>query len=114
MFARAVVAPQSNRNLIDWYFDVGFNAKGFLPNRPDDIFGVAFAYAHISHRQPEPTGSSEMVIEADYAAAVTGWLKVEPFFQYVIHPGGGAPDPDRPGRRLRNASIFGLRTVVDF
>ncbi len=120
VFARAVVAPQENRNLIDYYFDVGFNAKGFVPGRADDVFGVAFGYGHISDtfQRTDPPGgpkhSAEMVIEADYQAAVAGWLKVQPFFQYVIRPGGGDEDPDRPGRRIRDATVLGVRTQVAF
>jgi porin len=121
VFARAVLAPQQDRNLIDYYFDVGFNLKGMTPGRPDDVFGVAFAYAHISKEQRrldrfngDPLHSSEMVIEASYQAQLAGWFKLQPFAQYVVRPGGGDPDPDRPNRRLKNATILGFRTQVDF
>lgn len=112
VFARAVFTPQENRNLIDFYFDTGFNAKGFVPGRADDEFGVAFAYAHISNDVSDHT--AEMVIEASYKAKVTGWLNVQPFFQYIARPGGGDEDPDRPGRRLRDAKVVGVRTQVAF
>jgi porin len=121
VFARAVVTPQQNRNLIDWYFDLGFNAKGFTPGRPDDVFGVAFAYAHISKDQREvdrdagdPLHRAEMVIEASYQAKITGWLNIQPYFQYVVRPGGGDPDPDRPTRKLKDAKVIGFRTQVAF
>ncbi|MGA0531324.1 carbohydrate porin [Hansschlegelia sp. KR7-227] len=126
VFARGVVSPESDRSLIDYYFDVGFNFKGPFRSRPDDVFGVAFAYAHISKQAQRldrdsiringsgTVRSSEMVIEASYQAAVAGWLKVQPFAQYVVRPGGGDPDPDRPNRRIKNATILGVRTIVDF
>jgi len=123
VFARAVVTPQSNRNLIDYYFDAGFNAKGFTPGRPDDVFGIAAAYAHISKRAQAadrdagggtPIRSSELAFEASYQAAVTPWLKVQPFAQYIVRPGGGDPRPNDPTRRIKNATVLGARTQISF
>jgi porin len=54
------------------------------------------------------------VIEATYQAAVTPWLSAQPFFQYVIRPGGNAADPNKPGSRIENAAIFGFRAVTSF
>lgn len=122
VFARAVFAPEQNRNLIDYYFDAGFNAKGFVPGRPDDIFGIAAAYAHISKTAQRadrdvpgtPVRSSELAFEASYQAAVTPWLKVQPFAQYIVRPGGGDPRPNDPTRRIKNATVLGVRTQVAF
>lgn len=41
-------------------------------------------------------------------------MTVQPTAQNVANLNGGASDPARPGRRLRNASVLGLRTVVAF
>lgn len=112
VFARLAIAPQSNRNFIDAYFDAGFNFKG-VPGRPADVFGVAFGYGHTSNKDPNPFSKDEMVVEASYQAAVTGWLKVQPYFQYLINPGGGAPNPNS-NRRIRDAAVFGFRTQVEF
>lgn len=62
----------------------------------------------------QPVPSSEAVIEATYQAAVTPWMTAQPFFQYVIRPGGNAADPDKPNSRIQNAAIFGLRAVASF
>lgn len=73
VFARAVVAPQSNRNLIDYYLDAGFNAKSLVPGRENNVFSVVAAYAHISKQAQRadrdladgtPIRSSEIAIEA--------------------------------------------------
>lgn len=121
VFARTVWAPQENRNLIDYYFDAGFNLKGFVPGRPDDIFGVAAAYAHISDDAAKadrlgggPVRSSEIALEASYKAAVTPWMSLQPYAQYIVRPGGGDPSPDRPLKRIKNATILGFRTQVAF
>lgn len=121
VFARAVITPQSNRNLIDYYFDAGFNAKGFVPTRDEDIFGVAVAYGHISNRAQAadrdagaPVRSSEIAIEASYKAQIAPWLNIQPFAQYIVRPGGGDPRIDNPNRRIKNATIVGFRTAIDF
>jgi len=45
----------------------------------------------------------------------SGWTP-QPNFQYFTHPGGGATNPlgSNPGRLLRDAAMFGLRTVLKF
>jgi porin len=44
-----------------------------------------------------------------------GWT-LQPNFQYFVHPGGGATNPlgTNPGKLLKDAAVFGLRTVLKF
>lgn len=44
-----------------------------------------------------------------------GWT-LQPNFQHIVHPGGGATNPlgNNLGRALKNADVFGVRTVVKF
>jgi porin len=56
----------------------------------------------------------ETVLELSYLAQVLPWLQVQPDFQYVFTPGGGIPDPNRPGQKVGSAAIFGLRTIATF
>jgi porin len=129
VFARAVVSPP-DRNLIDVYADVGFQGNGWFDARPNDKFGIAVAYAHVSRAVQAldrdyqfflyPTfarRSSEALVTAAYAYEIrSGWL-LQPNAQLIARPGGGAADPLKsgmPGRRLGNAVIFGLRTVIKF
>jgi porin len=126
-FVRVAVAPQQDRNSMNWYLDTGLAYKGLLPGRDNDTAGVSFAYASMSsgmsdlvkaqnafNQTSQPVPSSEAVIEATYQAAVTPWLSAQPFFQYVIRPGGNATDPDKPNSRIQNAAIFGLRVAATF
>ncbi|AYG61983.1 carbohydrate porin [Rhizobium jaguaris] len=126
-FVRIAIAPQQDRNSMNWYFDMGLAYKGLLPGRDDDTAGVSFAYASMSSGTSDlvkaqnaftgasqPVPSSEAVIETTYQAAVTPWLSAQPFFQYVIRPGGNAADPSKPNSRIQNAAIFGLRAVATF
>ena len=57
---------------------------------------------------------AEIVIEATYRLQLTPWWQLQPNFQYVINPSAGILDPNRPGRRLGDAAVFGLRTTVTF
>jgi porin len=47
VFVRVSASP-SNRNEIDFYIDGGVTLTGVVSRRPDDVFGVAFAYSQIS------------------------------------------------------------------
>jgi porin len=44
-----------------------------------------------------------------------GWT-LQPNFQFIVHPGSGATNPlsNLPGKALKNAEVFGLRTVLKF
>ena len=57
---------------------------------------------------------NETVFELSYQAQVLPWLQVQPDVQYVATPGGGIPDPNRPGQRVGSAAVFGLRAVATF
>ncbi len=126
LFARLGATP-NDRNLINFYVDVGLNASGMIPGRQDDIFGLAAAYAQISpaargfnqdditfNGDTAPVRTSEMVIEATYAAQIIPGWTLQPDFQYIMRPGASAADPNRPYRSLKNAVVVGLRTSLKF
>ncbi|MBS9478555.1 carbohydrate porin [Ancylobacter radicis] len=127
-FMRAAIAPQSDRSTISFYVDAGLALTG-LPGRPNDVVGIGLAYAKISPDLADedrarnavtgldgPVMDCEAVVEVTYQAALTPWLSVQPFVQYVIHPGGNIPQPDGsdPTQSLRNAAVLGVRTSVVF
>ncbi|WP_271617521.1 carbohydrate porin [Bradyrhizobium sp. CCBAU 51745] len=128
VFVRASGAP-ADRNLIDLYADGGVEFVGLDGRRPDDKFGIAVGYAHVSKRAqaldadyralvaPDwPVRSFEGLLTAVYQYQIRDGWTVQPNFQYIIHPGGGATLPSGPlaGKALRNASVFGLRTTLKF
>ncbi len=129
VFARGVISPP-DRNLIDIYADAGFQASGWFDARPNDKFGIAIAYAHVSRAAQAldrdfqlflgpnfPLRSFEALVTAAYAYEIrSGWM-LQPSAQLLARPGGGATDPtksDLPGRRLGTALVLGLRSVVKF
>jgi porin len=112
MFLRGGGAPP-DVNFVDWYVDVGFVFKGFIPGRSDDTAGIAVAYSSISQDfsnaqvlQGSPSFSSETVLEATYNFAIAPWWTVQPDFQYIWTPSAQNGSD--------NAAVFGIRTVVTF
>ncbi len=119
----------SNRNLIDFYTDGGFNYKGLFPGRDEDVLGLGAAYAHVSGDLSDldhdknafsgidaPVESDEMAIELTYQAKLAPWWVVQPDIQYIIHPGGNVPDlNDASGTHaIPNALVLGVRTIINF
>ena len=128
IFARVSLSP-SDRNLIDRYADGGIEFVGLSDSRPKDKFGIAFGYAHVSSRAQAldvdfqqlmgsswPLRSFESLATVVYQYEVRAGWTLQPNFQYFVHPGGGATDPlgINPGKLLKDAAVFGLRTVLKF
>lgn len=125
VFARVAGAP-NDRNLVNFYADAGVNFSGMIASRPDDSFGVAFAYARISGEVrgldqdvvrysgvAAPLRSSEALIEATYSAQIVPGWTLQPNLQYIMRPNGGV-DPRDPSRSLPNAMVVGVRTSLKF
>lgn len=128
VFGRVSSSP-TDSSLIDLYADAGVEFIGLSEARPNDKFGVAAGYAHVSrHAQaldadlralmgPSwPQRSFEGLFSAVYQYEIRAGWTLQPNLQYILHPGGGATDPlaANPGHLLRNAAVFGLRTTLKF
>lgn len=118
VFGRLGYAP-SDRNALGFYAECGVTRTGLLPGRDDDVCGIAIAYGRVSSDTRgfveddnffNATGAAvpdyEMVIEAEYQINVRPGLVVQPGVQFVIHPGGSSD--------TQNATVIGLRTIIDF
>jgi porin len=128
IFARVSSSP-SDRNLISLYADGGVELIGLNDGRPHDKFGVAAGYARVSSRARAldgdyqqlfgpnwPVRSFESLITTVYQYEVRAGFTLQPNFQYIVHPGGGATgfNSPFPGKVLKDAAVFGLRTVLKF
>ena len=126
VFARVMGAP-GDRNLIDFSLNAGVTLAEPWPGRKDDVFGIGYGLARVSDGAraldratafysggPYPVRSSESFVEVTYQAQVTGWLQLQPDFQYIFLPGGGIPNPNEPGQRIGNEAILGVRANVTF
>ncbi|TAI59819.1 carbohydrate porin [Bradyrhizobium sp. Leo170] len=125
-FMRASVSP-SDRNLISTYVDGGFLLTGFSDALPNDRFGIAATYARISDRArafdrdtqfftgtPYPIRDYEAIFEVTYQHEVRPGFLLQPVFQYIAHPGGGAVDPYDPTQthRIKDGVMVGVRTTI--
>jgi porin len=125
-FARAMGAPQVDRNLVDFSLNAGFVIKDPFTYRTDDSFGLGMGYAHVSSQvaglasdtgvyspgtyNPQPHG--ETFVEATYQYQVYPWLQMQPDVQYVFHPGGGEANPNDPTQRVQDELVLGLRAII--
>ena len=129
-FTRLGFSPD-NRNLINAYADGGVALTGFIPTRPNDVFGLAATYSHISPDASDfdketilfgtnpagyPIRDYEFVAEATYQVVLAPWLTIQLDAQHIWHPGGNVPATQGPraGFLIKNESIFGMRTQVKF
>jgi porin len=129
IFARASYSPP-DRNIVDLYADAGIEFAGLDDQRPKDKFGIAAAYARVSpwvqaldadfqhlNGTAWPARSYEALVTVVYQYEVRAGWTLQPNFQYITHPGGGATNPlgaNQPGKVLKDAAVFGLRTVLKF
>jgi porin len=128
VFVRASYSPP-DRNLIDVYADGGLEFVGLADPRPHHKHRVALAYAHVSpwakaldrdfqslYGPNWPVRTSESLLTAVYQYEVRAGLTLQPNFQYIRHPGGGATNPigAMPGVSLKDAIVLGMRAVVKF
>lgn len=91
-------------NVFDSYTGAGVVARGLIPSRPDDRFGLAIARAAIGAPWNRVTGgadSHETSIELTYSTQITGWLRIQPDIQYIENPGGNPA--------VKDAFVIGLR-----
>lgn len=124
VFARVMGGP-GDRNLLNFYVDMGVTYKGALPGRVNDTVGLGIGYARFSDRAakadsdaarigaPRPIRRGETVLELTYQAAIAPWWQVQPVAQYVFNLSGDA-DLSRPERRLPDALVLGVRTNITF
>jgi porin len=127
-FVRASASP-SDRNLISSYFDGGFLFTGFSERYPNDKFGIAATYARISDSvraldrdvqvftgTPYPIRDYEAILEVTYQHEVRPGFLLQPVFQYIAHPAGGAVDPNDPTQthRIKDGVMVGVRTTITY
>ena len=122
--ARVMGAP-GDRNVVDFFAQGGFTYKGPF-GRDGDTVGVGVEWARISDRARlgdianidpttySPVRSSETVFEATYQAQIYKWWQIQPDFQFIINPGAGIANPFGTNRRVGNAAVLGVRSVITF
>lgn len=123
-FARFSVS-NATVSTLPYYGEVGLTYKGLLPDRDNDVLGLAVSYGAVSDNlQAEQSdaralsGSTavvqdyEMLIETIYRYQVAPWWTLAPDAQYIVHPGGGTGLPDNNAKRIPDAFVLGLRSIL--
>ena len=90
----------------------GSTSTASLRAGPDDSFGLAFAYSHISDSVSaaeqdaiyfsgvqRPIQDYEAALELTYQAQIVPGWTIQPDFQYIFHPGGHIGQSIRSDRR---------------
>ena len=110
-----------NPNPMHYFYSFGVGGKGFIPQRPNDQFGLG--YYSITINNPQFTGPlatrsflrNEYGFEAFYNAAITPWMVLTPDLQ-IIRPAQvdrvNFVPPFRPG--ITTAKVFGVRLQMYF
>jgi porin len=95
------------RNDLTSFWSTGFQYKGLLEDRDEDVLGVGFAHGTFSNSAADIFNDDfESAIEVYYSLKVTKWFVVSPDFQYVFNPGGNKDIP--------NATVIGARVQMTF
>ncbi|WP_075594748.1 carbohydrate porin [Novacetimonas hansenii] len=120
IFVRAT-GNRGDRNAISFAIDAGLNLKAPFPNRVNDTLGFGWGMGRATsglraydRMRGAMVQGNENHFELTYQAQVMPWMVVQPDFQYVLHPMGGAGDPSHPARAIGNEAVFGLHTNVNF
>ncbi len=96
-----------------WQITGGLRYTGLIPTRDKDVLAFGFVVTHTSNALNTVPNvfsvgrrTDESAFEVNYAAQVTGWLLVQPTFQYYHDVGGSS--------RREDAILLGARTKVVF
>jgi porin len=127
VFARAMGAPLTDRNQIDFSMNAGLVVHDPFNYRTDDTFGLGLGYAHVGSQAAAyardvglitgaftPPLRGETYVEATYQYQVAPWLQLQPDIQYVFDPGGGLVNPNSSNQQIKNELVLGARANVLF
>jgi porin len=114
-----IVQADPHTDLVDQMISIGLLYDGPFAARPDDRLGLAIGRDRVSGRVasaqrllnaagagPVPVQGYEYIAELNYQFQLWHGLALMPNVQYIRHPGGSNAN--------RDATVFGLRTVVKF
>jgi len=93
-----------DKNAVEWSMMAGLSATGIIPGRPADALGLAGGWTSFTNNPgiyqsvtrdggAGPAGGQETGIELFYKAQITPWCYVQPGFEWIGSPGGGAAAP---------------------
>ena len=120
-----MIAPDK-QNLVRFSLNAGANLKAPFQGRDNDTFGIGYGFAKVSSRtagldrdqrllDPDHrVRSHEHFLEISYQYQLVPWWILQPDVQYLFRPGGGLARDDKPGLKIKNEAVFGLRNTITF
>ncbi len=97
----------SEKNDVTGFFSTGFQYKGLVDGRDDDVLGFGFAHGAFSDKASTTyTDDYEAAFELYYSAEIAPWFVVSPSIQYVQNPSGDDSIDD--------AVVLGARVLMTF
>jgi len=109
IFLRAGIADGDTAQ-VDWDYETGMVAHGFIAARPDGEIGAGLSQSHNSNKFMESMGGvadrNEYSLELYYRDQIMRGVALQPDIQYVINPG--------TDRVTKNATILGARIDINF
>ena len=106
-----VAAGTSAHQVENWFAQIGLFQQGTFQNRDEDTIGFVFTDQHFSNAALDSVAAArttvggsgrppadEYMMELNYGAQVTPWLRVVPNLQWVVNP-------DQFGRPTRTTNI---------
>ena len=128
VFVRPMIAPQQDRNLINFSVNAGLTVHEPFPGRGSDTFGLGVGFTRVSNSVTgfdtdtaifspgvySPIRHTETFIEATYQYQVMPWWQIQPDIQFVFNPGAGVINPNDPTQRIKNELVIGARTTITF
>ena len=112
IFLRAGIASrEATTNKVSSSVSGGYTVKGLIPQRQNDLLGIAFASAqlnpqYLDQQSQAGTGApnTETTYEINYRIELTPGLALQPDFQYVQHPASS--------ETIKNASVVAIRIEI--
>jgi carbohydrate-selective porin OprB len=91
-------------NAVKTFVSTGFQYRGIIPGRDNDVLGAGYAYGRLSNDAGFGT-NHEGAVEVYYNAEITPWLDISPNIQRITNPGGSSTS---------GATVAALRLQVSF
>lgn len=99
-----------NTAQVNWDWEAGFVANGWVPTRADSEIGFAFSQSHNDSKYLQSVAGVadryESAFDLYYRDKLTRGITLQPDFQYIINPGTDTV--------TKNATVLGLRVDVNF
>lgn len=100
--------PSYNR--YSQFYAGGLNYSGLIPDRVDDVLGVAVTHtkqgSFFLNDNPDLSYIAETTYEVTYSAQINDWLMIQPDLQFIQYPAMSYAIP--------NTTVVGIRVQAEF